>query len=74
MTTYTVFLNESHSVQVLAAKIDPGEFRLWFYDEQDNLVAAFWWKNIKGFTVEGTAADQQLVWDHFQRLLTASTA
>jgi hypothetical protein len=47
MTTYRVLLSGSHSVEIAAPKVDVGNLRLWFYDEDDHLIAVFWWKRIK---------------------------
>ena len=49
----------AHSFVALgAAKVNTGENRLWFFDEENNVTGLFKWDNILGFTIEGFAKDQ----------------
>ena len=57
---YTIYLSPDVALTVEAAKVNTGEFRLWFFDEDNNLVALFQWAEILGFTVEGSAHGQVL--------------
>ena len=45
-------------VALAAAKVNTGETRLWFFDEENNLIGMFKWDNILGFTTQGSANDQ----------------
>ena len=58
ITQYRVHLSADSSVALDAAKVNTGEIRLWFFDEENNVIALFKWDNIIGFTVEGSAKGQ----------------
>ena len=57
---YKVYLTPEIALSIRAAKLNPGEQRLWFFDENDDLIALFQWADIVGFTVEGAATGQLL--------------
>jgi hypothetical protein len=62
MTTvkYKVHLSPDIATAVEAAKVNTGLNRLWFFDEDNNLIGLFRWDKILGFTVDGSAKDQLL--------------
>jgi hypothetical protein len=55
---YKVYSGADSFVALDAAKVNTGENRLWFFDEENNLIGLFKWDNILGFTLEGSAKDQ----------------
>jgi hypothetical protein len=57
---YKVYLTAELTLVLQAAKLNTGEHRLWFFDQDNNLIALFKWANILGFTVEGPAQGQIL--------------
>lgn len=58
--TYRVHLTAQVSLPIQAAKVNPGERCLWFYDQNNHLIGLFSWAEIVGFTVEGSAEGQVL--------------
>jgi hypothetical protein len=51
------------AIDVAAATINLGVRRLWFCDNDDNLVANFRWESIFGFTVRDSANGQAITDD-----------
>jgi hypothetical protein len=56
--TYQVHLGGEQALTVQTKTVDVGNYRLWFYDDQEHLIGCFWWKNIMGFSVEGSPDGQ----------------
>ena len=61
MVSYRVFLDAQTPVPVQARKLNTGEQWVWFFDDQDRLVALFRWENILGLTTED--AEGQILTD-----------
>jgi hypothetical protein len=57
---YKVHLSDQKGVEIDAETINLGVNKLWFYDSENNLLAAFRWDNILGFSVEGSASAQKV--------------
>lgn len=60
MVRYRVHLSPDSAVSVDAVKVNTGKDWLWFFNADDNLVALFYWRNISGFSVEGSVTGQIL--------------
>ena len=58
MVRYTIHLSGSLSVTLEAEKVNKGQNWLWFFDAANHLIGLYYWRNILGFTVEGSASDQ----------------
>jgi hypothetical protein len=61
MVSYRVFLDAHTAVPVQARKLNTGEQWLWFFDDDNRLVALFRWENILGLTTED--AEGQILTD-----------
>ncbi len=57
---YKVHLSNQPGVEIEAETINLGVNKLWFYDSENNLLGAFKWDNILGFSVEGSASAQKV--------------
>jgi hypothetical protein len=58
MTKYLVRLLES-SAEVEAETVNLGQRKLWFFDQNQHLIAVFVWEKIVGFEVVGSAEEQK---------------
>jgi hypothetical protein len=58
MTKYQVLLNNIGPLEVTAAKVNLGATKLWFYDDEDHLLAVFKWDQLVGLQVVGSAKEQ----------------
>ncbi|HLH04047.1 MAG TPA: hypothetical protein VKX25_14870 [Bryobacteraceae bacterium] len=63
MTEYRVVFQggEPRTATIRADKVNLGLKRLWFYDEQNHLIAMYRWEELVGFEVVGSAEGQVLV-------------
>jgi len=57
---YKIYITAQATLTVKAAKINTGLRRLWFFDEDNHLVALFRWDHIVGFKIVGSADGQVL--------------
>jgi hypothetical protein len=55
---YLIHQPDSPPIELTAAKVNLGINRLWFFDEQSNLLAVFRWEKISGLSVKGSAENQ----------------
>jgi hypothetical protein len=60
MVRYNVYLDPHTPITVQASKLNHGQNWLWFFDDDNHLVALFLWKKILGFAIEGSAEGQIL--------------
>ena len=60
MVRYTIHLSGESSVSLEAAKVNTGQNWLWFFDAANHVIGLYYWRNILGFTVDGSASDQVL--------------
>jgi hypothetical protein len=58
MVTDQVHLSGEKTVSLDAAKVNTGTNWLWFFDEENRLIGLYYWKNILGFSVNGSAEGQ----------------
>lgn len=58
MVRYTIHLSGESSVSLEAAKVNTGQNWLWFFDAANHVIGLYYWRNILGFTVDGSASDQ----------------
>jgi hypothetical protein len=58
MTKYQVLLNNAGPLEITAAKVNLGVTKLWFYDDEDHLLALFAWDQVVGLQVVGSAKEQ----------------
>jgi hypothetical protein len=58
MTNYQVLLNGTAPLEIAAARVNPGMKKLWFYDDEDHLLALFTWDHVIGLQVVGSAKEQ----------------
>jgi hypothetical protein len=63
MTKYQVLLNNAGPLEITAAKVNLGVTKLWFYDDEDHLLALFAWDQVIGFQVAGSAKEQKFTDD-----------
>jgi len=57
---YKIYITAEATLTVKAAKINTGLRRLWFFDEDNHLLALFKWDHIVGFKIVGSADGQVL--------------
>jgi len=58
MTKYQVLLNNAGPLEIEADKVNLGVSKLWFYDNEEHLLALFPWDQVIGFQVIGSTQDQ----------------
>ena len=63
MTQYQVLLNTAGPLEIAAAKVNLGVTKLWFYDDEDHLLAVFRWDQVIGLQVVGSAKEQAFTHD-----------
>jgi hypothetical protein len=63
MTKYQVLLNNAGPLEITAAKVNLGVTKLWFYDDDDHLLALFAWDQVVGLQVVGSAEEQAFTVD-----------
>ena len=63
MTKYQVLLKNAGPLEITAAKVNLGVTKLWFYDDEEHLLALFVWDRVVGLQVIGSAREQQFTDD-----------
>ena len=61
MTKYQVLLTTAGPLEIAAAKVNLGVTKLWFYDDEDHLLAVFRWDQVIGLQVVGSAKNRLLL-------------
>jgi hypothetical protein len=55
---YLIHQADCPPIELTAARVDLGINRVWFFDEQSNLLATFRWEKVSGLSVKGSAEGQ----------------
>ena len=63
MTPHQVLLTTAGPLEIAAAKVNLGVTKLWFYDDEDHLLAVFRWEQVIGLQVVGSAKEQAFTHD-----------
>jgi hypothetical protein len=72
MTKYQVLLNITGPLEIEAAIVNLGVTKLWFYDDENHLLAVFRWDQVIGLQIVGSAKEQAFTHDQVARPKDAS--